>query len=302
MNFIYLAINHNESVLKSRIKNYKFKHGLPFEFEIIDISDLYRKSKNIVTEPHRASFYHIIWIKQGKPTHFVDFIPMKIESNSLLFVAKDCVNVFDTKSEYEGKMIIFTDDFFCYNPNDLNFLQSTILYNDLFDIAQIQLDIDDQLFPDLFRSLELEYNKDSDSSQYLILRNLLHNFMLLAERERRKQGFKEIAHDADLDYLLQFKDRIKESYKTLRTVSKYAADLGVSEKRLNKATTKILDKSPKQLIDDRIILEAKRLLAHTSLSIKEIAFELGFEEPTNFNKYFRKHNHVTPVEFRNRYT
>ena len=71
---------------------------------------------------------------------------------------------------------------------------------------------------------------------------------------------------------------------------------------MNQATSKVLGKSPKELIDDRILLEAKRLLVHGNKSIKEIGFELGFEEPTNFIKYFRKHIGKTPMEFREGYS
>jgi hypothetical protein len=73
------------------------------------------------------------------------------------------------------------------------------------------------------------------------------------------------------------------------------------EKRLGQATSKVLGKTPKELINDRTLLEAKRLLVHGNQSIKEIGFYLGFEEPTNFIKYFRKHTDKTPVEFRESY-
>ncbi|WP_459640649.1 helix-turn-helix domain-containing protein [Flavobacterium sp. CGRL2] len=64
----------------------------------------------------------------------------------------------------------------------------------------------------------------------------------------------------------------------------------------------MLGKTPKEIIDDRVMLEAKRLLAHTNENVKEISYELGFEEPTNFIKYFRKHSNSTPVEFRESHT
>ena len=78
----------------------------------------------------------------------------------------------------------------------------------------------------------------------------------------------------------------------------YCEKLFVTEKRLNKATTQILGKTPKQMIDERLLLEAKRLLVHETHTIKEIAYELGFDEPTNFIKYFRKHTQKSPTEFR----
>nr|WP_246164293.1 helix-turn-helix domain-containing protein [Xanthovirga aplysinae] len=76
----------------------------------------------------------------------------------------------------------------------------------------------------------------------------------------------------------------------------------ITTKRLNKATSSVLGKSPKEIVGNRIILEAKRLLAYTNESIKEIGFHLGFEEPTNFIKYFRKHCNVTPFEFRENFS
>jgi AraC-like DNA-binding protein len=78
----------------------------------------------------------------------------------------------------------------------------------------------------------------------------------------------------------------------------YAKRMCITHKRLNQATTMVLGKTPKEIIDNRILLAAKPLLAHTSENVKEIAFDLGFEEPTNFIKYFRKHNKYTPIEFR----
>ena len=88
-----------------------------------------------------------------------------------------------------------------------------------------------------------------------------------------------------------------EQFRTVRSVRRYAAQLSVSEKRLTQATVKTLGKLPK-VIDERVTLEAKRLLVHTRAAIKEIGFELGFGEPTNFIKYSRWQMRLTPSEFR----
>ncbi len=284
------------------IQKYKFKDGLPVEFEILKISELYRQHKNIVTTPHRTNFYHIIWIQSGSTTHYVDFNPINVTSNTILFVPKDCVNLFDSSGDYDGIAIIFTDDFFCKTTNDTKFLKGSILYNNLHEITQINIDQSTLELSNILKDMELELSKPHDSFQYDILRNLLHNFLLQSEREKQKQGYKEIKPSADLDYFLLFKDLLDKNFKTDKSVSKYASAISISEKRLNKATSQIIGKSPKQLIDDRVLLEAKRLLVHSSISIKEIAFELGFEEPTNFIKYFKKHNSTTLSEFREVYS
>jgi len=287
--------------VKPEIKKYKFKHGLPIEFEIINISDLHHKHKSILTTPHRAEFYHIIWIQKGSAKHFVDFKPIELKENSILFVPKDCVNFFGSLGDYDGKIILFTDNFFGIYYKNIQFLQSTILYNDLYEISKIEINEYNPDFFNLIEAMELELSMAYDQSQPTILRNLLHNFLLISERIKHLQGFNEIKPSADLDYLILFKDLLEKKYKTIKSVSKYAADLSISEKRLNKATSLILDKTPKQIIDERVLLEAKRLLAHSNTSIKETAFDLGFEEPTNFIKYFRKHTDQTPSEFRETY-
>ena len=83
-------------------------------------------------------------------------------------------------------------------------------------------------------------------------------------------------------------------------MKEYAAMMKVSEWKLNQATTTTLDKAPKAMIDERVMLEAQRMMVYGSQSVKEIGFELGFDEPTNFIKYFRKHTGSTPLEFRER--
>ena len=101
-----------------------------------------------------------------------------------------------------------------------------------------------------------------------------------------------------MDTVMEFRDYLEEEFQNNKQVGYYAERLHVTKKRLNLATTDILGITPKQMIDARIILEAKRLLVHTNQSVKEVGFELGFEEPTNFVKYFRKHMDYTPLEFK----
>lgn len=284
------------------IKKYDFKAGLPQEFEIVDIGELYQEFKDTLTTTHRTGFYHIIWFQQGSPTHLVDFNPIKITRNTLLFLNKDTVQRFDDTTQFGGKAILFTDSFFCKTEADTKFLRNSILFNDLFSVSQIQADRQFQLFDDLLHQMTDELQNAKDSSQAGILQNLLHNFLLYAERERRQQNFTAIQKSADLDYVLLFKDLLETGYKNQKQVHYYAGQIRITEKRLNQATTKVLGKSPKELIDDRVLLEAKRILAHTTESVKEIAYHLGFEEPTNFIKYFKKHVALTPTEFREKNT
>jgi AraC-like DNA-binding protein len=105
----------------------------------------------------------------------------------------------------------------------------------------------------------------------------------------------------NLGYTLLFRDLLESNFTKLKSVNDYAKIICISEKRLGIATAKVLGKSPKEIITDRILLEAKRLLVHTNLSIKELGQELGFEDPAYFVRYFKKNTETTPVEFRATY-
>lgn len=282
----------------TNIKKYNFKTGLSQEFEIVDIAKLYNEFKETLITTHRADFYHIIWFQKGGFIHLVDFNPIKIEANTFLFINKDTVQRFDNKKKLVGKAILFTDTFFCKSEDDTKFLRNSILFNNLFSVSYIQVQNQLKVFSDLLRLMTVELENRKDDSQSFVLQNLLHNFLLLSEREKCKQNFIEFKNNADFEYVMLFKDLLETGYKNQKQVNYYAKEIIITEKRLNQATTKILGKTPKEIIDDRILLEAKRIIAHTTESIKEISHDLGFEEPTNFIKYFKKHVQLTPTEFR----
>ena len=283
------------------IKKYRFKEGLTHEFEILDTNELFQSNKELMTLPHRAQFYQILWNEKAKGNHIIDFNPISIENNTIVFIPHNSVSIFDKHGFYEGKTILFTDNFFCKNNEDAKYLQTSILFSDLYNTAKIKVNPEISDLKVLFNAMETEFQRNPDASQYNILHNMLHIFLLQAEREIRKQGFKELKQCPFLDTLVLFKESLENNFRKERMVNKFASELNISEKQLHKATKTLLDKTPKQIIDERVLLEAKRLLAHSSKSIKEIAYELGYEEPTNFIKYFRKHTNCTPSEFREQF-
>ncbi len=287
--------------MKETIKKYKFKDGLQLEFEILDLAQTFQSKKEMMTVPHRAQFYHIVWIEKGEGTHIVDFKSICLEDQTLVFIPSNSVNIFDKAGVYEGKAIVFTDSFFCKNKQDIQFLHSSMLFSDMYPIAKLKLHPQASELKVFFNAMETEFQREPDSGQYSILHNMLHIFLLQAEREMRKQGFEDLKPCVHLDNLLLFKDLLEQNFRKEKAVKNYASELNLSEKQLHKVCTSLLDKTPKQIIDERIILEAKRLLSHSNQSIKEVAYELGYDEPTNFIKYFRRHTNSTPSDFRDHF-
>lgn len=284
--------------MQDNIKRYNFKLGLKHEFEILDLDSRFKMSNHLMTVPHRAQFYHILWIEEGKGNHYIDFNPIRIEDQTIVFIPVNSVNQYDINGIYKGKGIIFTNNFFCKNDSDFSFLNNSILFSDLYPPAICNIPTNNNELNVLLKSMENEFLKEKDSSQYLILHNMLHIFLLQAERELIKQDIKELKQGPELNILQDFKMLLESSFQHKKAVGKYSLDLNITEKQLNKATTSLLGKSPKQLINERVLLEAKRLLVHSNLNIKSIAYQIGYDEPTNFIKFFKKHSHCTPSDFR----
>ena len=284
--------------MENQIANYNFKEGLPLEFEILNISKLLKDNSSALITPHRTDFYLILWFEEGYPTHFIDFKPIKIRPNTLLFINKNSIFHFDKNTDFKGQMILFTDNFFCETEMDKKYLSSSILFNDLLSVSKIDLSKVSPFILEIFQLLQKELQNPIDTYQSKIIRNHLKNILHYAERQRKTEGFIELQKDADLDLIILFKNILEDNFKNHRKVSFYCSKMHLTPKRLNRATTKVVGKTPKEIIDERILLEIKRLLVYSTESIKEIGSTMGFDESTNFIKYFKKHTSTTPLRFR----
>ena len=283
------------------IKKYEFKTDLPLQIEVVDIGASFAKYKDTWTIPHRTGFYHIFWWSVGHASHLVDFKPVKFKPDTLLFLKKECVHAFDTSGAYDGKLLIFTDEFFCKTEADIRFLSSSTLFNDLYDVDILDTGNGVENLSTTFDMIIAALADPETLHRHDLLQNLLHTFLIYAERQKTVQGPPSAKESKDLSYTMAFRERLDRDYQKKRNVSHYAQQLHISDKRLTQATTKVLGKTPKEMIDDRVVLEMKRLAVHSWNTIKEIGFQLGFDEPTNFIKYFRKHTGKTPSEFREQF-
>lgn len=280
------------------IKKYDFKAGLPQEIELLDLEQLFQDAKSTLTTTHRTGFFQILWFQKGNPIHTVDFTPIQVSTNTLLFLSADTVQKFDDLGDYHGKTILFTKEFFGNTTERALLLAQQTLWNGYLHIPLFSLEDHDRQIALIFEQLAIEFDQQQDIQQSSILRNLLHNLFLLAGRVHNEQH-PNTSHDSEQILTInKFKELLDQKYHFQKQVAAYADELAVTPKRLNQLTQKILGKSPKTIIEERIILESKRLLSYSAYSIKEISFKLGFEENTNFIKFFKRHLHTTPNNFR----
>ncbi|MBP9872947.1 MAG: helix-turn-helix domain-containing protein [Haliscomenobacter sp.] len=285
--------------MKPAIHRYAFKEEAKTGFEIIDLGAVYARHKARMTVPHRTDFFHILLLKGGISKHIVDFQIFEIQPVVLLFINKDAVHAFENVEQVEGKGIVFLDSFFCSSEQDAQFLHNCACFNNFRAMSRLNVTEDCTDLKTVFALMDEAFQKPDEQHHIPYLRNLLHNFLILSERILRQQSdFQSLPVGMDMDYSTAFRNLLNMHFAVEKSVGFYATQLNITENRLYHATQHILGKSPKQVINDRLVLEAKRLLVNSAKPVKEISFELGFGEPTNFNQFFKKNAGLTPGEWR----
>ena len=256
-------------------------------------------NRKIILKPHRTNFNQLFYFHKAKGIHTVDFEDITLADNSLLFAPKDTVHRFDDKAEVSGVLLLFTDNFFCSNSQDSILLRNCVLHSNITQSTLIHIPEQNTVFDNVFGQIYREFDNEKDSVQADILRNYIRLLLLHFIREQISLPiFRNQSDNQDLELVRAFEYMLEQHYNSSPQVAYYCQSLNVTEKRLQTATRNILDQSPKEIIKDRIVLEAKRLLVYSSDSVKEISFRLGFDEPTNFTKFFKKSTGKSPMDFR----
>lgn len=230
----------------------------------------------------------------------VDFQEFTMETDALLFInpkviIKPCETV-------DGELLYFNRDFYCIEIHDQEVACDGILYNNVFEIPFIKLDNNQSKdVQAVIQEIKREMNNE-DSSTEEMLRILLKLIILKSTRIWKQQHqLEESTQHNDVQFLRKFSKLVELHYKTHHTVADYAELLFVTPKNLSKKIGLISKSTPNDIIKDRIILESKRLLAHTKMTVKEIAYSLNYEDDAYFIRFFTKHTGLSPVSFRKQF-
>ncbi|MEM9361145.1 MAG: helix-turn-helix domain-containing protein [Bacteroidota bacterium] len=266
-------------------------------FEIIPIEKIAKNRKTFdhdPEQPHQIKFYNLIFYTKGSGKHFIDFNWHAVNQNSLVYVAKEQINAFQFSEGLEGFCMVFTETYLthCFPnlPKDFTFrLFSPQIFS---PIVQIPNTSD---FGSYFELLLKEYNALEENKKTIIDALFV---ILVSKAEQVKQQQTQNKKSLEKIKLFQkFMNRLELQNSKNRSAQFYAQELGVSYKHLNETCKTLLNKTAKTIITDFIVLQAKRSLINSSIKSTELAYQLGFEEPTNFTKYFKKNTGFTPKQF-----
>lgn len=275
------------------------------EFEIFTISNLFSRLDKIdfqLDQPHRVDFYHIIYITRGSGHHYIDFNPYPYTEGSIIFISKGQVHAFDERFDTEGFVVLFTDEFLSRNMIHSDILSFYRLYNYHLHEPIIQPEeTGGDTFKIIVNEMYWEYLLSNSFAKEEILRLLLKLMLLRAERIKRTLIPKEKNTEWFTTFSV-FKNHLEKQFAQTRNASDYAKMMKISYKHLNEVCKSITGSTAKTFIDQFIILETKRRLAISDIPVKELTYALGFDEPTNFIKFFKKHTHQSPSQFKRKLT
>ena len=249
----------------------------------------------------RNNYFSLIWVTEGAGKLKADFSEYDVEADTLFAFSPYQPFMFSTDEQIKGLAIYFHPEFFCIYKHDKEVSCNGVLFNNVYKPPFIKVDEDAAAtFKMLCEQIKKEM-QNPDLAQYELLVSYLKIFLITASRLKTQQhpDAAEILKDNKQPFIIQrLKDAIESNFKTKHSPSQYADLLYISPKALAKITKSHFNKTLSDLINERIIIEAKRELYLTDKTVKEIAYELGYDDEHYFSRFFKVNAEVSPQLYR----
>lgn len=241
----------------------------------------------------------ILWNQSPKPIEIsLDGVCFSLEPNQVI-TATHLQNLEVFTRDQPLTSFTFNREFYCIVDHDDEVSCNGILFYGYHEIPLITIPADESpKFNTLLQVFDDEF-QNRDDIQGEMLQILLKRLIIKITRLAKNQLFGAKSDDKEVELVRQFNILVDRHYRTHKRVSDYADMLFKSPKTLANTFSRIQGATPLQIIHDRIVLEAKRKLLHTDFSVKEIAFQLGYEDVGSFHKLFKKQTSISPQSFKN---
>lgn len=253
--------------------------------------------REFLASPHRLGFHQIMLLAEGACTFSIDSTPVECRPGSLLWLRPNQVVQSTAEAGTKGDLVLFTEVFPLRSHTSVGMLDD-VLRPSHWQLSAAELtDLGDVL-----AVLRSEFSRADPELGEPLLKHLLSVLLLSITRicrTRREDGLSHERLGQDgLELFQGFRRELDHSFRVTRRVEDYAAALNCTTRALSRACRAVVGTSAKDVIDARVALEARRLLAHTGLPIGAVARQLGFTEVTNFTKFFVRRVNMTPGAFR----
>ncbi|MBZ0327126.1 MAG: AraC family transcriptional regulator [Altibacter sp.] len=267
-------------------------------FEISKMEDIYTNRHGKVDVPHRHNYYTVLIINKAKGLHKIDFNTYELSNKQIFFVAPGQVHqVIETEKSY-GFAMTFSNKFLAENYIPLSFIDSLNLFQNYGQSPPLtpineQFEVIEEFAKNIFKLSQSDANM-----KHLSIGSFLKLLLIECNNICAINPI-ELDIDTTGDNLIRaFKSAVNKNFRNEHSTTFYANELAITPDHLNRTFRSKIGKTAKDYIQARIITEAKRLIYFTDLTNKEIAYELGFNEPANFSAFFKKHTKLSPSKFK----
>ena len=265
----------------------------------VDIRRLEDHMKNLKPNdfPHRHDFYNLIYIKQGKGTHDIDFRKFDVENNQLFFMNDGQVHEWELSEDTLGYTLFFKKEFYEVLEKNLSLNALPFFNNNIENTPFVVFDKSQAtLIENIFEQIIAEFQQEQAHKDGLI-KILLKSIFIYSTRVYHPK-FNKDHNSLNTSKIRNFENLIEIHHKKLKSVKDYAAKLNISANYLNAVCKETVGRTAGDMIRDRIILEAKRLFLHSTISVCEAAYFLGYDDCSYFIRMFKKNEGKTPEKFR----
>lgn len=241
--------------------------------------------------PHKHNFYHVVIVTKGSGWHEIDFKRYEVKKGSIFFMLPAQVHSWGMSKDTTGVVIEFEGLSMFSGDESFNVFSEALMP------TENHFTVSGQMREEIFTQVQnmlLEYEEEKKDFEILLMFNLaaliVHFSRIIKDNPKKISRVSKFRED--------FMGLVEKNYKKHHNVDFYSKTLGISTKALTAKVNRIIGKSVRALIQERCVLESKRLLAYSDLSVSEIALELGFEDPNYFTRFFTSKTKQNPGKFR----
>lgn len=275
------------------------------DVEVFSLSEFHQRVvADQLRKAQRIGFHLLLLVTRGGCTHMVDFESFRCRPGSLLVLRPGQVQRYEARhTNWHGWLVLFRPEFLATSVGKKKVTDLEVLSR----LEELPVHIvlkrqDRDAVAEAFSRMSMDCRLGTDVElRHSLLRSQLLAVLTRLQLAQRQREDTLDATASHMSHFKRFRSAVEQEFPRWHRVGEHAASLGCSEKTLTRAAWAVVNKSAKKMLSQRIALEAKRLLVHTSSPISAIANELGFDEATNFVKFFKREVSALPGDFRRKY-
>lgn len=274
----------------------KMEYLKQHDFKKFGILDFHERNQSDEFIDQLSNFIKVIYTRSGDKLS-TDFTDIDVQQDGLLFVTVG--QVLRLSDNFRGSIIYYNQDLYGVRLHDQEIACDELLFGNVQKVPFIALNpTDSEIILSIFNEIGQEIAQNDINLEEMV-RILLKQIIIKSTRLwRQKQGVHNLPQQHDSGFCRFFIQLVESNFFRHHDVAAYANILNISAKALNKRVCKYSSYTPNEIIKRRIILEAKRLLVYTHLSVKEIGYKLGYDDPSYFIRFFSKQVKTAPQTFR----